>query len=112
MGRRSCSCPRYAVASESILVFLRVRFFVLTRARIESYSRVWRRDGVRAQAAIRRDGRAARGATLKRTLNLVDVEVVSVEEALAQVEAGKAGYSRMIIESSEPGSPGFEFRNV
>jgi leucyl-tRNA synthetase len=49
---------------------------------------------------------------LKRTLNLVDVEVLSVEEALAQVEAGKAGYSRMIIESSEPGCPAFEFRNV
>ena len=49
---------------------------------------------------------------LKRTLNLVDVEVLSVEEALAQVEAGKAGYSRMIAESSEPGSPAFEFRNV
>ena len=49
---------------------------------------------------------------LKRTLNLVDVEVLSVEEALAQIEAGKVGYSRMIIESSEPGSPAFEFRNV
>ena len=49
---------------------------------------------------------------LKRTLNLVDVEILSVEEALAQVEAGKEGYSRMIIESSEPGSPAFEFRNV
>jgi leucyl-tRNA synthetase len=49
---------------------------------------------------------------LKRTLNLVDVEVLPVEEALKQVEAGKAGYSRMIIEGSEPGSPGFEFRNV
>jgi leucyl-tRNA synthetase len=49
---------------------------------------------------------------LKRTLNLVDVEVLSVEEALAHVEGGKAGYSRSIIESSEPGSPAFEFRNV
>ena len=49
---------------------------------------------------------------LKRTLNLVDVEILPVEEALAQVEAGKAGYTRMIIESSEPGSPAFEFRNV
>jgi len=36
---------------------------------------------------------------LKRTLNLVDVEVVSVEEALAHVEVGKAGYSGMITES-------------
>jgi leucyl-tRNA synthetase len=49
---------------------------------------------------------------LKRTLNLVDVEILSVEEALEFVGAGKAGYSRMIIESSEPGSPAFEFRNV
>lgn len=49
---------------------------------------------------------------LKRTLNLVDVEVLSVEDALAHVEAGETGYSRMIIDSSEPGSPGFEFRNV
>jgi leucyl-tRNA synthetase len=49
---------------------------------------------------------------LKRTLNLVDVEILSVEEAQEFVGAGKAGYSRMIIESSEPGSPAFEFRNV
>lgn len=49
---------------------------------------------------------------LKRTLNLVDVQVLSVEEALAHVEAGKTGYNRMIVESSEPGSPAFEFRNV
>jgi len=49
---------------------------------------------------------------LKRTLNLVHVEVLSVEEALSHAEAGKAGYNRQIIESSEPGSPAFEFRNV
>jgi leucyl-tRNA synthetase len=49
---------------------------------------------------------------LKRTLNLVDVEILSVEEALEHVVVGKAGYSRMIVESSEPGSPAFEFRNV
>ena len=49
---------------------------------------------------------------LKRTLNLVDVEILSADEALEHVVAGKAGYSRMIIESSEPGSPAFEFRNV
>jgi leucyl-tRNA synthetase len=49
---------------------------------------------------------------LKRTLNLVDVEVLSVEDALAHLEASKTGYSRMIIESSEPGSPAFEFRNI
>ena len=49
---------------------------------------------------------------LKRTSNLVDVDILSVEEALSQVEAGEDGYSRMIIESSEPGGPVFEFRNV
>ncbi|KAH9990344.1 leucyl-tRNA synthetase [Russula vinacea] len=49
---------------------------------------------------------------LKRTLTLVDVEVLSAEEALEHAVAGKAGYSRSIIESSEPGSPAFEFRNV
>jgi leucyl-tRNA synthetase len=49
---------------------------------------------------------------LKRTLNLVDVEILSCEEALEHVGVGKAGYSRLIIESSEPGSPAFEFRNV
>jgi len=45
-------------------------------------------------------------------LTPVGVEVLSVEEALAHVEAGKTGYSRMIIESSEPDGPAFEFRNV
>jgi len=49
---------------------------------------------------------------LKRTLNLVDVEILSCEEALEHAGAGKAGYSRLIIDSSEPGSPAFEFRNV
>ncbi|KAI0270544.1 hypothetical protein BC834DRAFT_922502 [Gloeopeniophorella convolvens] len=49
---------------------------------------------------------------LKRTLSLVDVEILPVEEALSRAEAGTPGYSRMIIESSEPGSPAFEFRNV
>ena len=49
---------------------------------------------------------------LKRTLTLVDVEVLSAEEALEHAVVGKAGYSRSIIESSEPGSPAFEFRNV
>ena len=35
---------------------------------------------------------------LKRTLNLVDVKVLPIQEAPAQVEAGKAGYCRMIAE--------------
>ena len=47
---------------------------------------------------------------LKRTLSLVDAEVFSVEDALAR--EADAGFSRVIIESSEPGAPAFEFRNV
>lgn len=47
---------------------------------------------------------------LKKTLNLVDAEVVPVEEALAK--AGEPGYTKLIMESSEPGNPAFEFRNV
>ena len=43
---------------------------------------------------------------LKRTLNLTVAEVLSAEEALEK------GYSKLIIESSEPGGPAFEFRNV
>ena len=39
-------------------------FFVPTQARVETYCGVWSRDGIQAQAAVRRDGRAARGATL------------------------------------------------
>ncbi|KAI0045191.1 leucyl-tRNA synthetase [Auriscalpium vulgare] len=45
---------------------------------------------------------------LKRTLNLVDAEIISVEDALMKGE----GFNKMIIEGSEPGSPAFEFRNV
>jgi len=59
-----------------------------------------------------RDIRAAQRVT--RALNFVDVVALVVEESLAQVEASKAAYSRIMIENSEPGmgSPGFEFRNV
>ncbi|KIJ61224.1 hypothetical protein HYDPIDRAFT_183337 [Hydnomerulius pinastri MD-312] len=46
---------------------------------------------------------------LKRALNLVDAEVFSVEEAL---QREGPGFSRIIIEASEPGSPAFEYRNV
>ncbi|KAH7909984.1 hypothetical protein BJ138DRAFT_1127238 [Hygrophoropsis aurantiaca] len=46
---------------------------------------------------------------LKKSLNLVDAEVFSVEEAL-QKEG--PGFAQTIIESSEPGSPAFEYRNV
>ncbi|KAL4077451.1 hypothetical protein J3A83DRAFT_4213723 [Scleroderma citrinum] len=46
---------------------------------------------------------------LKKSLNLVDAEVFLVEVALQH--AGP-GFSSSIIESSEPGSPAFEYRNV
>jgi len=47
---------------------------------------------------------------LKKTLNLADAEVVTVQEALTK--AGEHGYTPMIMEASEPGNPAFEFRNV
>ncbi|KAF7320806.1 hypothetical protein HMN09_00167000 [Mycena chlorophos] len=46
---------------------------------------------------------------LKRTLGLTNVEVYSVEEALAKNEPG---FTQTVIESSEPASPAFEYRNV
>jgi leucyl-tRNA synthetase len=46
---------------------------------------------------------------LKKTLNLVDAEVMSVDEA--RTKEGP-GFTKNIIESSEPGSPAFEYRNV
>jgi leucyl-tRNA synthetase len=47
---------------------------------------------------------------LKKSLNLVEAEVVPVRDALSKT--GEPGYTQMIIESSEPGNPAFEFRNV
>ncbi|KAJ3754318.1 hypothetical protein EV360DRAFT_96635 [Lentinula raphanica] len=47
---------------------------------------------------------------LKKTLNLVDAEIMSVDEAHAK--EGEVGYTKSIIDSSEPGSPAFEYRNV
>ncbi len=47
---------------------------------------------------------------LKKTLNLIDADVMSVEDALPK--AGEPGYTKTIIESSEPGCPAFEYRNV
>ncbi|TFK29069.1 leucine-tRNA ligase [Coprinopsis marcescibilis] len=47
---------------------------------------------------------------LKKTLNLVDAEVLSVEEA--RQREGQVGFTKSIIDSSEPGAPGFEYRNV
>ena len=47
---------------------------------------------------------------LKKSLGLVDARVVSVEEA--RKREGEPGYTKSIIETSEPGSPAFEYRNV
>ncbi|TEB18259.1 Nucleotidylyl transferase [Coprinellus micaceus] len=47
---------------------------------------------------------------LKKSLNLVDAEVMSVDEAHAH--EGEAGYTKSIIDTSEPGAPAFEYRNV
>jgi leucyl-tRNA synthetase len=49
---------------------------------------------------------------LKKSLSLVDAEVLTVDEALVRSEGNPQGYNKMIIESSEPGTPAFEFRNV
>jgi leucyl-tRNA synthetase len=46
---------------------------------------------------------------LKKTLGLTDASVLSVEEALKKEEKG---YSKSIIDTSEPGSPAFEYYNV
>lgn len=46
---------------------------------------------------------------LKRSLNLIDAEVFLVDEALQRNERG---FTPSIIETSEPGSPAFEYRNV
>ncbi|THH03335.1 hypothetical protein EW145_g6336 [Phellinidium pouzarii] len=46
---------------------------------------------------------------LKKSLNLVDAEIMMVDEALKKNEPG---YTKHIIEAAEPGSPAFEFRNV
>jgi leucyl-tRNA synthetase len=42
-------------------------------------------------------------------LNLVDAEVMPVDEALTKEGPG---FTKTIIEASEPGAPGFEYRNV
>jgi len=47
---------------------------------------------------------------LRKSLGLVDATVVSVEEA--RKREGEPGYTKSIIETSEPGSPAFEYRNV
>ncbi|GLB44645.1 putative class-I aminoacyl-tRNA synthetase family protein [Lyophyllum shimeji] len=47
---------------------------------------------------------------LKKTLGLVDAEVMSVEEA--RTKEGQPGYSKNIMDTSEPGAPAFEYRNL
>ncbi|RXW18839.1 hypothetical protein EST38_g7007 [Candolleomyces aberdarensis] len=47
---------------------------------------------------------------LKKSLNLVDAEVLSVEEAKQHEE--EPGFTKSIIDTSEPGAPAFEYRNV
>ncbi|KAL1720389.1 hypothetical protein EV715DRAFT_262713 [Schizophyllum commune] len=44
---------------------------------------------------------------LKKTLGLAEADVFTVEEALQ-----KEGCTKSIVESAEPGNPGFEYRNV
>ena len=46
---------------------------------------------------------------LKKSLTLTDVEIYSVKDALAKQEDG---FTKSIIETSEPGSPAFEYRNT
>lgn len=46
---------------------------------------------------------------LKRTLDLVDIEVLLAEDA--KTKEGP-GFTKTIIESAEPGSPAFEYRNI
>ncbi|KAF5345811.1 hypothetical protein D9756_010874 [Leucocoprinus leucothites] len=49
---------------------------------------------------------------LKKSLGLVDVEILSVGEAIQRVQGGEAGFTKALIEGSEPGAPGFEYWNV
>lgn len=49
-------------------------------------------------------------AYLKKTLNLAEAEVLSVEEA--RLKEQEQGYTKSIIDTSEPGSPAFEYYNV
>ena len=47
---------------------------------------------------------------LKKTLNLTEAEVMSVEDARSMEQ--EKGYTKSIIDTSEPGSPAFEYYNV
>lgn len=46
---------------------------------------------------------------LKKSLSLVDADILTVEEAKSKEGPG---YTHLIIDTSEPGSPAFEYRNV
>ena len=45
---------------------------------------------------------------LKKSLNLVDAEVMMVDEALSK----DSGTNKALVELAEPGTPAFEFYNV
>lgn len=49
---------------------------------------------------------------LKKSLNLQDVEVLMVDEALSLADKEGVAISKNIVETAEPGSPAFEYRNV
>ena len=49
---------------------------------------------------------------LKKSLSLVDAEILTVDEALARSSTDPQGFNKTIIGGSEPGTPAFEFRNV
>jgi leucyl-tRNA synthetase len=51
-------------------------------------------------------------AYLKKTLNLAEAEVISVEDARSREQRQEKGYTKSIIDTSEPGSPAFEYYNV
>jgi leucyl-tRNA synthetase len=42
----------------------------------------------------------------KKSLNLIDAEIILVEDARAK------GYATVMLEGAEPGSPAFEYYNV
>ena len=49
-------------------------------------------------------------AYVKKSSALVDVEILSVEEALTKTD--EPGYTKIIIEASRPGNPAVEYYNV
>jgi leucyl-tRNA synthetase len=47
---------------------------------------------------------------LKKTLGLAEAEVLAVQEA--RQREGEPGFTKAIIDTSEPGAPAIEYRNV